>query len=140
MLEAFFGLPFRALEGFINSLFQLMDVSLTSPRYSCLCKRVQTVDIHYRLPSKGGVTQLVIDSTGLKVCGEGDWKQRKYGKSQRHIWRKLHLAVDTQTHEIIAAQKGRIATIPPRKKAGYWEDGHPRNDAVSALKSGQLAE
>ena len=104
MLKAFFGLPFRALEGFINSIFQLMNVPLTSPSYSNICKWAQTVEINYRLPSKGAVTHLVIDATGLKVFGEGEWKQRKHGKSQRRIWRKLHLAVDARTHEVIAAE------------------------------------
>lgn len=50
------------------------------------------------------MTHLVIDATGLKVFGEGEWKQRKHGKSQRRIWRKLHLAVDAGTHEVIAAE------------------------------------
>ena len=183
MLKVYFGLPFRALEGFINSIFQLMDVPLTSPGYSSLCKRAQTVDINYRLPSRGAVTHLVVDATGLKVFGEGEWKQRKQGKSQRRIWRKLHLAIDASTHEVIAAEvslesvadsevlptllnplrrkihqvsadgaydtrachqllikKGSTASIPPRRNARYWEGGHPRNAAVTALKSDQLAE
>lgn len=183
MLKAFFGLPFPALEGFINSIFQLMNIPFTSSGYSCLCKRAQTVEINYRLPSKDAVTHLIIDSTCLKVYGEGEWKQRKHGKSQRRIWRKLHLTVNAHTHEIIAAEmsleseadsevlptllnplrrrlhqvpvdgaydtrnchrlqlrKGSIATIPPRKNTGYREDGPPRNDAVAALKFGQLAD
>ena len=74
MLKVYFGLPFRALEGFINSIFQLMDVPLTLPGYSSLCKRAQTVEINYRLPSRGAVTHLVVDATGLKVFGEGEWK------------------------------------------------------------------
>ncbi|MBM7456853.1 hypothetical protein HNR62_002755 [Oceanisphaera litoralis] len=104
MLKAFFGLSLRALEGFINSVFQLMDVPLTSPGYSSISKRANTVDVKYRLPSKGAVTHLVIDATGLKVFGEGEWKQRKHGKDNRRVWRKLHLAVDARTHEIIAAE------------------------------------
>ncbi|WKE64618.1 IS5 family transposase [Gallaecimonas kandeliae] len=183
MLKGLFDLPLRALEGFINSLFQLMELPLTSPSYSCISKRAKTVNIRYRLPSKGPVAHLVIDATGLKVYGEGEWKQRKYGKEKRRVWRKLHLAVDAQTHEAIAAEvslenvgdsevlpgllnplrrridqvsadgaydsrachrllqrKGAKASIPPRKTAGYWEQGHPRNEAVAALKAGQLAE
>ncbi len=56
------------------------------------------------MPNRGPVTHLVIDATGLKVFGEGKWKQRKYGQEQRRVWRKLHLAVDAQTHEAIAAE------------------------------------
>ncbi len=81
MLKAVFKLPLRALEGFINSLFQLMNVPLQSPDYSCISKRAKTVEIKYRLPSHGPVAHLVIDATGLKVYGEGEWKIRKHGKS-----------------------------------------------------------
>lgn len=173
----------RALEGFTNSVFQLMDVPLTSPSYSCISKRAKTVDIKYRAKSRGPVAHVVIDSTGLKVYGEGEWKTRKHGKEKRRTWRKLHLAVDSNTHEIVSAEvtlvnvadnevlptllnplRRRIAqvsadgaydtkachkllqrkdckpTIPPRSNAGYWEDGHPRNEAVKALKTSQLAQ
>lgn len=100
MLKELFNLTLRALEGFINSLFKLMAESLKSPDYSCISKRAKTVEINYRAPSKGPVTHLVIDSTGLKVYGEGDWKMRKHGKEKRRVWRKLHLAVDAATHAI----------------------------------------
>nr|VXZ93175.1 Transposase DDE domain [Klebsiella pneumoniae] len=104
MLKGLFKLPLRALEGFINSLFQLMAVPLQSPDYSCISKRAKTVDIKYRLPSQGPVAHLVIDATGLKVYGEGEWKIRKHGKEKRRVWRKLHLAVDATTHAVIAAE------------------------------------
>uniref|UniRef100_UPI003D1CC5F8 IS5 family transposase n=1 Tax=Aeromonas rivipollensis TaxID=948519 RepID=UPI003D1CC5F8 len=83
MLKGLFKLPQRALEGFINSLFQLMAVPLQSPDYSCISKRAKTVDIKYRVPSQGPVAHLVIDATGLKVYGEGEWKIRKHGKEKR---------------------------------------------------------
>ncbi len=94
MLKGLFKLPLRVLESFINSLLQLMTVSLLSPDYSCISKRAKIVDIKYRLPSQGLVAQLVIDTTGLKVYGEGEWKIRKHGKEKRGVWCKLHLAVD----------------------------------------------
>ena len=160
-----------------------VEFALKSPDYSCISKRANTVEINYRAPSKGPVTHLVIDSTGLKVYGEGEWKMRKHGKEKRRVWRKLHLAVDAATHAIVAAEssleniadnevlptllnplrreieqvsgdgaydtrechallkkKGIKATIPPRKNAALWEEGHPRNEAVEALKAGKLAE
>ncbi|MFB2868758.1 transposase [Aeromonas veronii] len=55
----------------------------------------------YRQPCKGHITDLVIDSTGLKVFGEGEWKVRKHGAEKRRVWRKLHLAVDPATHKIV---------------------------------------
>lgn len=103
MLKGLFKLSLRALEGFINSLFQLMAVPLQSPDYSSISKRAKTIDIKYRLPGQGPVT-LVIDATGLKVYGEGEWKIRKHGKEKRREWRKLHLAVDAETHAVVAAE------------------------------------
>ena len=70
MLKNVFKLPLRALEGFINSLFQLLNVPLKSPDYSCISKRAKTVLVRYQLPSQGAIAHLVIDSTGLKVFGE----------------------------------------------------------------------
>ena len=183
MLKGIFNLSLRATEGFINSLFKLMAVELKSPDYTCISKRAKTVNIRYRAPSRGPIAHLAIDSTGLKVYGEGEWKTRKHGAEKRRTWRKLHLAVDANTHEIIAAEVSVVSvadnevlptllnplrrqieqvsadgaydtkachkllqrkkakpTIPPRSNAGYWEDGHPRNDAVRALKSGELAQ
>ncbi len=183
MVKGIFKLPLRALQGFLDSIFGLMDVPLKSPSYSCISKRAKTVEVNYRLPSRGPVAHVVIDATGLKVFGEGEWKMRKHGKEKRRVWRKLHLAIDDSTHEVISAvvslasvgdnealptllnplrrkiaqvsadgaydtktchqvlkKKGIKPTIPPRSNAGYWEDGHPRNAAVNALKSGNLAD
>lgn len=104
MSKGVFKLPLRALEGFINSLFVLMDVPLTSPSYSCISKRAKTVEVHYRSPSREPIAHVVIDATGLKVYGEGEWKMRKHGKEKRRVWRKFHLAIDAATHETIAAE------------------------------------
>ncbi|MFM5799422.1 IS5 family transposase [Aeromonas caviae] len=101
MLKGLFGLPLWALEGFINSLFQLMALPLTSPIYSCIRKRAKMVNIHYRLPSKGPVAHLAPGSRSMaKVSGSNASTARK----KRRVWRKLHLAVDAQTHEAIAAE------------------------------------
>jgi hypothetical protein len=63
MLKAVFKLPQRALEDFTNSLFEQMNVLLQLSEYSCISKRVRTVEIKYRLPSHGPVVHLVIDAT-----------------------------------------------------------------------------
>ncbi len=59
--------------------------------------------VSFKTFTRGEIAHLVIDSTGLKVFGEGEWKVKKHGKERRRIWRKLHLAVDSNTHEIICA-------------------------------------
>ncbi len=60
---------------------------LCAPDYSCASKRSRTVKVTYRQPSKGHITDLIIDSTGLKVFGEGEWKGRKHGAEKRRVWR-----------------------------------------------------
>ena len=103
ILKGLFKLPLRALEGFINSIFELMRVPLKSPNYSCISKRAKSVDIQYRLPASGQAAHILIDATGLKVFGEGEWKVRKHGAEKRRTWRKLHLAVDAKTHQVVSA-------------------------------------
>jgi Transposase DDE domain len=101
-LRAVYHLTLRATEGFARSLFALMAVDLPVPDYTTLCRRAATVRI--TLPKKAtGPLHLILDSTGLKVYGEGEWKVRQHGYSKRRTWLKLHLAVDPQTHEIQAA-------------------------------------
>ena len=101
-LRAVYHLTLRATEGFAHSLFGLMGVDLPVPDYTTLCRRAATVRV--TLPKRAeGPLHLVLDSTGLKVYGEGEWKVRQHGYSKRRTWLKLHLAVDPQTHEIQAA-------------------------------------
>jgi hypothetical protein len=103
MLKGIFNLPLRALQGFIDSLFSLMDVDLRSPNYTSISKRARTVEVNYRQPPKGSVAHLVIDATGVKVFGEGEWKVRKHGSESRRTWRKVHFAVDADSHDIVSA-------------------------------------
>ena len=101
-LRSVYHLTLRATEGFAHSLFGLMNLDLPVPDYTTLCRRAATVRV--TLPKRAeGPLHLVLDSTGLKVYGEGEWKVRQHGYSKRRTWLKLHLAVDPQTHEIQAA-------------------------------------
>jgi hypothetical protein len=76
--------------------------SLRCPDYSCVSRRAKSVNV-VQNAHRGEIAHLVIDSTGLKVFGEGEWKVKKHGKERRRIWRKLHLAVDSNTHEVVCA-------------------------------------
>ncbi len=89
MIKGIFCLPLRAFQGFIDSIFKLMDVSLTSPDYTCISKRSKTVQVRYRNKSKGSIRHIAIDSTGLKVLGEGEWKVKNHGNEKRRAWRNL---------------------------------------------------
>ncbi|PCS24126.1 Mobile element protein [Candidatus Enterovibrio escicola] len=76
MVKSVFKLPLRRLEGFLNSVLTLMNVPLKSPTYTYIGKRSKTVKIKYRLPSRGAVSNVIIDGTNLKVYDEGKWKTR----------------------------------------------------------------
>jgi hypothetical protein len=80
-----------------------MNVPLRCPDYTSVSKRAKSVNVSFKTSTRGEIAHLVIDSTGLKVFGEGEWKVKKHGQERRRIWRKLHLAVDSKTHEIICA-------------------------------------
>jgi hypothetical protein len=101
MIKEVFRLTNRGTEGLIGSIFQLMRIDLSVPDHTTLSRRGK--DLGVSLPKqKKTVVHLVVDSTGLKLYGEGEWKMRKHGKSKRRIWRKIHLAVDSESGEIQA--------------------------------------
>jgi hypothetical protein len=100
-IRAVFHLPLRATQGMAQSVFELMGLDLDVPHYSTLSRRATELAVDLSRRSKGPL-HLVLDSTGLKVYGEGEWKARKHGYSKRRTWRKLHLAIDAESHEIQA--------------------------------------
>ena len=102
-LQAVYHLPLRATVGLLGSLFELMQVELPIPDYSTLCRRRQTLEVALlaRLPQ--GPLHLLVDASGFKVYGEGEWKVRQHGYSKRRTWRKLHIGVNEATGEVIAA-------------------------------------
>jgi IS5 family transposase len=100
-LRAVYHLPLRATQGMAASVFDLMGLDLEVPHYSTLSRRAAELAVD--LARKGeGPLHLVLDSTGLKVYGEGEWKVRKHGYARRRTGRKRHLALDAETHEIQA--------------------------------------
>ena len=101
MVRSVFHLTLRAAEGFLRSLFHLLEWELPVPDYTTLCKRAKHLAVSL-LRKAAGPLHLVLDSTGLKVFGEGEWKVRQHGYTKRRTWRKLHLSVDSETQEIQA--------------------------------------
>jgi hypothetical protein len=102
-LKSVFKLPGRALCGFVESIFELMQVALSVPDHTTISRRLQRLEVTLPAVPKDGKRHVVIDSTGVKVYGEGEWKTRQHGVSKRRTWRKLHLAVDEATGEILSA-------------------------------------
>ncbi|MET2898756.1 IS5 family transposase [Vibrio rotiferianus] len=177
MIKRLFSLSLRATEGFINSILSLMKISLRCPSYTRISRRAKNVDVSIKMPARGEIRHLAIDATGLKVFGDGEWKAKKHGAEKRRLWRKLHLAVDADTHQVVSAElslstvtdgevlpellkkthrkiksisgdgaydtrlcyqaierKKAKPLIPPRTGAAYWENRHPRNQAVACQR------
>ncbi len=89
----------------LTSVFKLANIPLVCPYYTCISRRAKEVEVSSKTKTRGTIQHLAIDATGLKVYGEGEWKVKKHGTDgKRRVWRKLHIAVDTSTHEIVAAE------------------------------------
>ena len=103
MLRLVFHLPLRQTEGFMSSIVELLDLSIEVPDHSTFSRRATTLPSVSldRLPE--GPLHLLIDSTGLKVYGAGEWLQEKHSVRARRTWRKLHLGVDANSGMIVAS-------------------------------------
>jgi len=100
-VKEIFHLTNRGVEGFMRSMFQLLNVDLPVPDHSTLSKRGKGLQVN--LPKKPAQNlAIVMDSTGLKIYGEGEWKVRMHGVSKRRTWRKLHVGVNPDDGEIQA--------------------------------------
>src|SRR3954452_3864742 len=107
-LRAVLRLAFRQTEGLIGSLIGLLGLTLRVPDHTTLSRRAATVDVprpqrpSTEAGSDAAPLHLLVDSTGLKLCGPGEWLLEKHGTRTRRSWRKLHLGVDADTGQIVA--------------------------------------
>src|SRR5258708_32530304 len=97
-LRAVFRLALRQTEGLIGSVSRLLGLDLAIPDHSTLSRRAVAGP-----PSSTEPVHLLVDSTGLKLSGAGDWLVEKHGTSRRRSWRKLHIGVDADTGRVVAA-------------------------------------
>jgi hypothetical protein len=104
-MQAVYRLPLRQTQGLVQSLVALLGVDVPVPCYTTLSRRRATLAVRWpsRVHPAGEPLHLVIDSTGLKLFGEGEWKVRQHGYTKRRTWRKVHLGIDPTTHEIVVA-------------------------------------
>ena len=101
-LKVLFGMPLRQTTGFAESLLRLAGLDWKVPDFSTLCRRQKALTV--AIPYRGGTgpLHLLIDATGIKAEGEGEWDARKHGGAKKSLWRKLHLGMDEETLEIRA--------------------------------------
>ena len=84
------------------SILQLLDLDLGVPDHSTLSRRAETLAVP-RLKADSAPVHLLVDSTGLRLCGPGEWLIEKHGTKRRRAWRVLHLATDADTGRIVAS-------------------------------------
>src|SRR3954464_14765798 len=148
-LRAVFRLAFRQTEGLIGSIIGLLGLTLRVPDHTTLSRRAATVDVpqpRRPSPEAGGAAEplhLLVDSTGLKLCGPGEWLIEKHGTRKRRSWRKLHLGRDADTGQIVAAtltphdvddgsQVGPLLDQVDGPIASFTGDGAYDQESVSA--------
>jgi transposase len=122
-VKAVYQLAGRQTQGFLESIFELMQIALAVPEHSTLSRRIGQIKIPLPVVPKEGARHMVVDATGVKVYGEGEWKTREHGISKRRTWRKLHLGVDEATGEILAA----VVTT------NDYHDGEVLSDVLSQI-------
>ncbi|WP_112312277.1 IS5 family transposase [Pseudogemmobacter bohemicus] len=97
------GMALRQTTGFVESLLRLIGLDWAVPNFSTLSRRQKTLKVNIPYRGSQGPLHLLIDSTGIKVEGEGEWNAHKHGGPKRRVWRKIHIGIDEKTVEIRAA-------------------------------------
>lgn len=121
--KALFKIPLRMLEGYMRSFFKESSVYVSIPNYSTISRRLKTLSVKLHTTQKDSV-DLIVDSTGLKIYGEGEWKVRKHGWNKRRVWRKVHIGIDLDgeirtvitTHHIVICMILLLFLMYVRKK------------------------
>jgi hypothetical protein len=103
-IKVLFKLPLRQTAGMVASLLRLAGLDWPVPDYSTLCRRQKTLKVQIPYRRADGPLNLLVDSTGIKFLGDGEWQARKHGVQGRRQWRKVHLAMDTATSDIRAVE------------------------------------
>lgn len=119
-LREVYGLPLRATQGLTRSVLRLLGTDLSAPHYSTLSRRAASLDVKLKRLSQGPL-HLAVDSTGVKLYGEGEWKVRLHGKEKLRTWRKLHLLIDHTTHEAVALSMTEKDVLDRRELPGLLQ-------------------
>jgi len=142
-LRAVFRLALRQTEGLIGSVIGLLGLDLAVPDHTTLCRRAETLEVPRPQPRRDDEPlHLLVDSTGLKLCGAGEWLVEKHGAKTRRSWRKLHIGLDADTGQIVAAaltakevddgaEVGPLLDQVPGPVASFTGDGAYDQESVS---------
>jgi transposase len=131
-MKVLFGMALRQTTGFVESLLRLTGLDWEVPDFSTICRRQRTLSVNIPYRGAKGPLHLLIDSTGIKVEGEGEWNARKHGGPKRRVWRKIHIGIDEQTLEVRAVEitgsnTGDAPMLP------YLLNQIPRNQEIGSV-------
>jgi len=104
VFKSVYHLSLRAAQGFLSSVVELMQLTLPIPDYSTVSRRQGGLQVPVAALPQSGPRHVVIDATGLRVYGAGEWHVGKHRVCRRRTWRKLHLGIDERTKEIVAVE------------------------------------
>ncbi len=118
VVKSVYHLSLRAAQGFVSSVLSLMRLDLPVPHYSTICRRQGSLKVPAFSSSNSRPRHIVIDATGLRIYGAGEWHVHKHRRVRRRSWRKLHLGVNEHTKETMAveitASHVHDSQVPPR--------------------------
>src|SRR3982751_113857 len=136
-LKAVFRLALRQTEGLIGSLIRLLGLALSVPDHTTLSRRAETLEVP-RPRSGTEPVHLLVDSTGLRLCGPSEWLIEKHGTRRRRSWRKLHIGVDAETEQILASER-TSSDADAGRQVGPWLDQTP-SPLASFVGAGAYAQ
>ena len=132
MIKSLFRLSLRMVTGFVQSLIHLCRLDWTAPDYSTLCRRQKYLDIAINYQKNSNGLHLLVDSTGLKFLGEGEWKRKKHQPEYRRQWRKLHIGIDAETLQIRAVQLS-TNNVSDSQVLGDLLDQIPQDEQIDSV-------
>ncbi len=134
-LRARFGLPLRQTTGLVASLLELAGLDWTVPDFSTLSRRQNGLNVAIPYRPSTDALHLLIDSTGIKVEGEGEWFAKKHGPSKPRQWRKMHIGIDADTLEIRAIEVTGSQDNISLLKGGIDSDTPVFNTMINRLET-----
>ena len=139
MLKALFGLPLGQMTGWMEGLLKLAKLDWPVPDFSTLCRRPKDLSVPIPCRPGSGALHLLIDSTGIKVMGEGEWSTRKHGASRPRQWCKVPLGIDAETLEVRAIEgelaNGAVWAMVPCSPS-RWNRSRPRRPSEQSPRMG----
>lgn len=135
-IRELFRLPLRQSVGFAAYLLESLRLDWSLPDYSTLSRRMKTLSVDFCHGFHGTNVVFLLDSSGFKVYGEGEWKVRKHGIGYRRTWRETHIAIDHETRNIIGLVNTRASVGDTTQLLPLLEQAREQHDLATVIGDG----